>query len=315
MATIQDWGRYGFQDRGVPVSGAMDREALRIANLLVANAPGEAAVEITLGGFVAEFLDRAIFAVGGADLGPRLNGVPLPCWVQCTAEAGDMLSMDRRHSGCRVYLALAGGIDVPLVMGSKSTYLRGGFGGYRGRRLQSRDILECGVPSCTATFSRIGASGGAIVAWPSELIPAYSDHPILRVVPGPQAESVTEAGWARFLSCEYQLTDRSDRMGCVLRGPAITHRMGADILSDGAGFGAVQVPGNGQPIVLMADRQTIGGYAKIATTASFDLPLLAQLLPGDTVRFSAIDLWEAREVHLRREYRVRRAMQRLRGES
>jgi antagonist of KipI len=160
----------------------------------------------------------------------------------------------------------------------------------------------------------MSASGGAAVAWPSELIPAYSDHPILRVVPGPQAESVTEAGWARFLSCEYQLTERSDRMGCVLRGPAITHRGGADIISDGIAFGAVQVPGNGQPIVLMADRQTIGGYAKIATAASFDLPLLAQLLPGDTVRFSAVDLWEAREIHLRREYRVRRAMQRLRGE-
>jgi biotin-dependent carboxylase-like uncharacterized protein len=314
MATVQDWGRYGFQDRGVPVSGAMDREALCIANLLVGNPPGEAAVEITLGGFVAEFLDRVAFAMGGADLGARMNGAPLPGWVQCTAQAGDTLAMDCRHSGCRAYLALAGGIEVPLVMGSKSTYLRGGFGGYRGRRLQSGDVLECGASICTAGSCRMGAWGGAAVAWPSELIPTYSDHPNLRVVPGPQAELVTEAGWARFLSCAYRLTDRSDRMGCVLSGPAVTHRLGADIISDGTAFGSVQVPGNGQPIVLMADRQTIGGYAKIATTASFDLPLLAQLLPGDTVRFSAIDLWEAREIHLRREYRVRRAMQRLRGE-
>ena len=304
MATVQDWGRYGFQDRGVPVSGAMDREALRIGNFLVGNRPGEAAVEITLGGFAAAFLDYVAFAITGANLGARLNGTPVPNWVHHTAEAGDALTLDHRQSGCRAYLALAGGIDVPLVMGSKSTYVRGGFGGYQGRRLRGGDVLECGEPK-----------GEPAVAWPSELIPAYSDHPVLRVVPGPQDELITEAGWDRFLGGPYLVTDRSDRMGCVLSGPVVTPRQGADIISDGTAPGAVQIPGSGQPIVLMADRQTIGGYAKIATVASFDLPLLAQLLPGDKVSLAAIDLWEAREIHLRREYRVRQVMQRLQVES
>jgi biotin-dependent carboxylase-like uncharacterized protein len=304
LATIQDWGRYGFQDRGVPVSGAMDREALGIGNSLVGNAASEAAVEITLGGFSAEFLRSVLFAVTGADLSARLNGSPLSCWAPHPAHGGDVLTLDQRQSGCRAYLTVAGGIDVPVVMGSKSTYLLGGFGGFQGRRLQSGDVLKCGEPQ-----------GPTLSGWPADLIPCYRADPLLRVVPGPQGQAVTAQGWNRFLTGEYRLTERSDRMGCVLEGPVITHRHGADIISDGTAGGAVQVPGNGQPIVLLADRQTVGGYAKIATVVSCDLPLLAQLVPGDLVRFTTVDLWQAREIHLRRAYQLRQALHRLKARS
>jgi biotin-dependent carboxylase-like uncharacterized protein len=304
QTTIQDWGRYGHQDRGVPVSGAMDRDALRIGNFLVGNASGEAALEIPLGGFAAEFLGDIRFTVTGADLGVRLNGLPCDHWAQHQASSGDVLTLDHHHSGCRAYLCIAGGIDVPVVMGSKSTYLLGGLGGYEGRGLRSGDILQGGKPQ-----------GGGVPAWPVELIPRYSASPVVRIIPGPQEDAITKQGWECFLGGEYRLTGRSDRMGCILEGPPITTHRGADIISDGTPPGAVQVPGNGQPIVLLADRQTVGGYAKIATVVSFDLPSLAQLLPANTVRFAAIDLWWARQIHLDREYRLRQVMRRLQDQS
>jgi biotin-dependent carboxylase-like uncharacterized protein len=304
QSTIQDWGRYGYQDRGVPVSGAMDREALRIGNYLVGNAAGEAAMEITLGGFTAEFLSDIRFTITGADLGACLNGSPCDRWVQHQAAPGDVLTLDHHRSGCRAYLCIAGGIDVPVVMGSKSTYLRGGLGGYEGRSLRSGDVLHRGKPR-----------GGRVPAWPVELIPSYSGSPVVRVILGPQDDAISQQGWECFLGGEYRLTERSDRMGCILEGPPITTHRGADIISDGTSPGAVQVPGNGQPIVLLADRQTVGGYVKIATVVSFDLSSLAQLLPGNTVRFAPIDLWRARQLHLDREYRLRQVMRRLQDET
>jgi biotin-dependent carboxylase-like uncharacterized protein len=291
LATLQDRGRYGFQDRGIPVSGAMDRQALRIANLLVGNRETDACLEVTLGGFKAEFLGAASFALTGADQRARLNGEPLPNWARRHAEAGDVLTLDFPRSGCRTYVALGGGFDAVPVMESRSTYLRGGFGGHRGRALRPGDILHRGE-----------ATGEPVEEIPKRLIPRYTNEPTLRVILGPQAESFTAEGIAAFLSGCYEVTNRSDRMACTLSGPEIPHRMTADIISDGTVAGAIQVPGNRQPIILMADAQTTGGYAKIGTVASFDLPLVAQLLPGGHVRFEAISLLEAREIHLRQEY-------------
>ena len=298
---MQDWGRFGYQDCGVPVSGAMDRMALRIGNVLVGNQEGEAGLEITLGGFKAEFLSDMSFAVTGVDHCASLNGRSIPNWTSLSAAQGDLLTIDQARSGCRFYLALAGGIEAPLVMGSKSTYLRGGFGGFHGRRLARGDILRIGRPV-----------GKPITEHPATLIPRYSDEPLLRVILGPQDDRISEEGLASFLSQQYQVSERSDRMGCVLRGPAITHKDGADIISDGTIAGAVQVPGNGQPIVLMADCQTIGGYVRIATVVTFDLPLLAQVRPGCAVRFAAISLLDAREIYLKREFRFRRFLERYR---
>lgn len=295
QATVQDLGRYGFRDRGVPVSGAMDRFALRAGNLIVGNPATSAGIEVTLGGFEAEFLCARSFALTGADLAPELNGRPVSNWRRHWAKEGDVLTLNRARLGCRAYICVAGGVDVPIVMGSRSTYLRGQFGGHHGRALQKADVIECGVEV-----------GKPMDELPARLVPPYCDEPLLRVVSGPQDDYFTPEGLQTFFCGTFELTNRWDRMGCVFAGPPVTHSKGANIISDGTMAGAVQVPGNGQPTVLLADGQPTGGYAKIATVTSFDLPLLAQLTPGCRVRFQAVTLTEARETHLKLEYTFRR---------
>jgi biotin-dependent carboxylase-like uncharacterized protein len=290
LTTVQDLGRLGYQDRGVPVSGAVDQYALRLGNRIVGNREGEAALEITLGGLEAEFLQEASFALTGAESAARLNKEAVSFWRKVAASKGDRLIIDHSRNGARIYLALAGGIDVPKVMGSKSTYLRGGFGGYQGRALRKGDSIDCG-PTREAVLGEI----------PLELRPAYSLNPTLRVVLGPQNEEITDQGLFIFQSSPYVLTRQMDRMGCRLEGARITHRRGADIISDGTSFGSIQVPGNGQPIILLADRQTTGGYVKIASVIAVDWPLIAQALPGRTVRFETIGLKEAQERFFQRE--------------
>jgi biotin-dependent carboxylase-like uncharacterized protein len=296
LATIQDGGRFGYQDRGVPISGAMDIQALRIANALVGNGGTEAGIEITWGGFCAEFLASARIAITGANPQPVLNGRPVPCWSALAVQRGDVLKLGDPITGCRTYLAVSGGMDVPLVMGSRSTYIRGEFGGYGGRALQRGDIVAWRPCDNLVSVSEC----------PNVLIPEYSDHPTLRITVGPQAEALTPAGFEIFLSSAYTVSDRCDRMGCSLEGPALTHRNQADIVSDGTVFGAVQVPGNGLPIILLADRQTIGGYIKPAAVISVDHSLLAQLTPGSTVRFQSVSLWNAREMAVRAAYRFQK---------
>ena len=290
LTTVQDSGRWGFQDRGVPVSGAVDPYALRLANLLVGNPEGEAALEITLGGLEAEFVRDSFFALTGAEPVFRLNGEKVFPWRKIAASRGDRLAVDYSRTGARIYLALSGGIDLPPVMGSKSTYLRGGFGGYRGRALRKGDFLDCGP-------------GGAVGLYeiPPGLIPDYSIQPVLRAVLGPQEEAISAEGMATFRSSAYVVTPQADRMGCRLEGPMIRHRRGPDIISDGTTFGSIQVPGSGQPIILLADRQTTGGYVKLATVISVDWSLIAQVLPGRQIRFDIVSLEKAREVYFQRE--------------
>jgi biotin-dependent carboxylase-like uncharacterized protein len=295
MTTVQDQGRYGFQDRGVPVSGAMDQAAYRLGNLLAGNTGKEASLEIIVGGFAAEFLRDTWFAVTGAEQEARLNNRTISTWAAHQAAKGDVLSLDFGRKGARWSVAVAGGLDVPLVMGSRSTYLRGGFGGLGGRALRKGDVLESGLPMGPGFLSPL----------PSELIPNYSHETILRVILGPQDDEITEEGLNAFLTAEYTVTQRCDRMGCLLAGPPIKHKTGPDIISDATAFGSIQVPGSGQPIILMADRQTIGGYVKIATVATVDLPLIAQALPGNRVRFKAIGIEEAKELLVERENRIR----------
>lgn len=290
LATVQDRGRYGYQEMGVPVSGAMDQWALRLGNLLVGNGEYAACIEITMGGFAAEFLGDTVCTVAGLNESARLNDEPVPYWQPVTVARGDVLALDRGTRGARDYLFIAGGIDVPLVLGSRSTHLRGRFGGLDGRALRPGDELAAGHPS-----------GRIVERFPQDFLPRYTDGPVLRVVLGPQDDRFTEAGLSTFLSGTYEVTARADRMGYRLEGLTIHHREGADIISDGIPLGAVQVPGDGQPMILLADRPTTGGYAKIATVISVDVPLIAQALPGAHVRFQAISLPEARELSLRRE--------------
>jgi biotin-dependent carboxylase-like uncharacterized protein len=293
LATVQDLGRRAWQHMGVPVAGAMDSLALRLANLAVGNPEGAAGIEVTLGGLEVEFLWPARFAVAGPGTAVRVNGAAVPVWECREARAGDVLRLEAPAAGARNYVAVAGGIAVPPVLGSRSTYLRGGFGGLEGRPLRAGDALPVGLEA--------GEPRGPV---PAALRPDYGSAAPLRVVLGPQAEAFSAKALAAFQEEAFRVTPRADRMGCLLDGPRLAHRQGADIVSEGIAEGSVQVPGDGRPIVLLADRPTTGGYAKIATVASVDLPRAAQLLPGSQVRFAAVSLWEARELLLWREYAV-----------
>ena len=286
MTTVQDLGRYGYQQYGVSVSGAMDYVAAKLANILAGNDENEGLLEITLMGPVIEFLSDAVIAITGGEIGASINDEPI-CMNKSTAvRAGDRLSFKGVKKGCRCYAAFAGGIDVPVVMGSKSTFLKAGIGGYKGRALKTGDILNIGSSVATVSFPERSAEN-------------FYDYDIegckvkLRVVLGPQEDTFTNEGIDTLFSNEYSVTSSSDRMGYTLEGTAIRHRAGADIISDGIAMGAIQVPSKGNPIIMMADRQTTGGYTKIGNVATVDLPKIAQTKPGDKITFEKISLSEA----------------------
>ena len=285
LTTVQDLGRFGSQQYGVPVSGAMDVWALRAANRLVGNDEGAAALEVTLAGPVLRFDGPGVVAVTGGDLGPCLDGRPMALWQAVGVSAGTELSFSGVRDGLRAYLGVGGGIDVPLVLGSRSTLLKARFGGFMGRALAAGDRVP--TAPCAAWQDVAGRR------LPRETVPEYGHAHAVRVILGPQDDAFTDEGVRTFLSESYTLSSQSDRVGCRLTGPRITHRRGADIVSDGTAFGAVQVSGDGLPIVLMADRGTTGGYTKIATVVGADLPRLAQAAPGDRVTFIRTGLDEA----------------------
>ena len=287
LTTVQDLGRYGYQCYGVPVAGAMDPFALQAANALVGNSLGEAVLEITITGPTLRATESCLIAITGADLSFRANGRSLPSWMAVFVRRGWIIEFGERKRGCRAYLAVAGGIDVPPIMGSKSTYLRGGFGGFQGRALEEGDLIPLGKPA----FHPLSLAGRV---FQTGRIPNYSDSPEVRVVLGPQDDYFTGEGIATFLSSEYKVSPTSDRMGYRLQGPEIDHKGQADIISDGIALGSVQVPADKQPIVMMADRQTTGGYPKIATVISADILLLAQCMPGaSTVTFKVVTIEKA----------------------
>ncbi len=277
LASVQDLGRPGFRDSGMPLAGAMDRYALAIANLLVGNEPGAAAVELTMLGGTWRFEADALAAVTGADMAGTLDGAPVGPWSSFRARAGSQLTFKPAARGVRAYLAVRGGIDVPLVLGSRSTYTRAGVGGLDGRALVTGDRLQVGP-----------AQGRAPKPWalPAGAVPPCGGGATLRVLLGPQDDRFTAEGIATFLSSGYRVTPQNDRMGYRLEGPPVAMRDAPDIITDPLVPGAVQVPGNGQPIVMGADAHTTGGYVKIATVIGPDLRLLAQARPGDLLRFA-----------------------------
>lgn len=278
--TVQDFGRWGHQAMGMPVAGAMDPEALAVANLLAGNSPGEAALEITLLGPTLEVEGEGTVAASGADLGLTINGTPAPLWTCLSVKTGDVISFTGpKGRGCRAYLAFSGGIDVPVVMGSRSTYTRAGIGGFEGRALKAGDRVSCGEP--LPLWKRtIGFS------CPESLRPVRDPEAPIRAVLGPQDDAFTPEALETLFGSTYTITSQADRMGYRLEGPKIPHRTGADIVSDAIPLGAIQVPGHGQPIVMLADRQTTGGYTKPAVVLTADLAVLAQRIPGETVRFA-----------------------------
>jgi antagonist of KipI len=285
FTTIQDLGRFGCLRYGVPISGAMDQFSLVAANVLVGNKPNDACLETTLIGPQLQVLDKTQIAIAGAECSPKINGKSAPTWRTLEAKKGDVVSFGSMRSGCRAYLSARGGIDVPVVLGSRSTHVRGGFGGLNGRALRNDDIIDCfDVPPQSIEYSL-----------PEKLLPSFADHVEAGVVMGPQADMFTEAGVDTFFSGSFKITSEADRMGYRLDGPQVEHSGSADIVSDALLPGAVQVPRDGRPIVVMREAQTTGGYAKIAVVISPDLTVLGQAKPGCSIRFSRVSLSEAQE--------------------
>ncbi|ANS73275.1 hypothetical protein AWM70_00670 [Paenibacillus yonginensis] len=309
LTTVQDLGRFGFQKYGVIASGAMDAFALRAANLLVGNPQGAAGLEVTMLGPEIQFEHTTLISVCGGDLSPQLNGRPFPLWRTVLVPSGGVVSFGRMKLGCRAYLAVAGGIDVPLEMNSRSTYLRAGIGGFQGRALKSGDVLPVGEPTYQGSqLLRLLArdadrEAGAVSRWSaaSSLRPAYSANPEVRVIAGAQYPDFSADSRVSFEQDAYSVLPESDRMGYRFSGGSLKLEKPAEMISTAVTFGTVQVPPGGNPIVLMADRQTTGGYPVIAQVASVDLPLLAQVNLGGKVRFRLISLEEAEELQLQRE--------------
>lgn len=290
--TIQDLGRTGYRRYGVTISGALDGYALRAANLLAGNPEDAAALEMTLLGPRLRFERETVAALAGADLDARLDGRPLPGWRAFAAPAGAELAFGGRRSGCRAYLAVAGGFDVPAVLGSRSTWVSAGLGGLEGRALRAGDRLPTGEPRGDSL--RQARHSLASRRLPGSCVPRYPDEVTLRVLPGPQADYFTEDALRTFYGTAWTVTDRSDRMGCRLGGPTLSHAGPAEIISDGIAPGSIQVPADGQPIAILLDGQTTGGYPKIATIISADIARLAQVAPGGRVRFAAATFEAAR---------------------
>lgn len=268
----------------------MDGVALRMANRLLDNDEGAAGLECTFLGPKLRFLNDTLIAITGGDLAPLLNNRPLAMWEAVQIRKGDILSWRGMRTGCRAYLSVAGGIDVPMVLGSRSTYLRSAWGGLEGRALRTGDVLRSTPVSSEKLEQLIGRR------IPGELIPEYKSFAEIRVILGPQADHFPEESIATFFGSEYTVTLEADRMGYRLEGPEIKHKSEADIVSDGIPLGAVQVPGNCQPIVLMVDRQVTGGYAKIATVITPDIHKLGQMKPGDRMRFREVSLSEGQQL-------------------
>lgn len=292
LSTIQDLGRYGRQQMGLSPSGALDDYSLRMGNAILGNSLNAAVLEMVLWAPALEVLRETVVAITGAQAEAVLNGNPLPLWEAVAVSPGDVIEVKGFKSGLTAYLSVAGGFDVPEVLGSRATDILGMIGGLKGGKpIAAGDTLPVGEPS----LSLDKISGRRLRR---ERIADFTGEVTARVVLGPQDDHFTDEGLRTFLESPYVATAKSDRMGVRLEGPCIEHRKdkGADILSEGMPLGTVQVPKNGQPIVLLAGRQTVGGYSKIAVVVSADVHRVAQRKPGDSVRFCAVTLEEAHEL-------------------
>jgi biotin-dependent carboxylase-like uncharacterized protein len=290
LTTVQDLGRPGWGSIGVPPGGAADSLALRLANRLVGNPDGAAGLEMTLAGPQLGFVADAWIALAGSRFAATLEGSPVAHGRALAVRAGQTLDIGTLE-GARAFLAVRGGLDVPRVLGSRSTFVVGGFGGIDGRPLRRGDRLPVGtIPA-----------GARLLAAREKLLPVYAAEGVLRVILGPQLDRFAAQARDALLSGTYRVSTSSDRVGLRLEGPRIAHLGAADLLPEGIVCGALQVPGDGQPILLGRDHPTTGGYAKIATVIAADLWRLGQAKPGDRLRFAAVPVDEARSLYRRQE--------------
>lgn len=296
LTTIQDLGRYGSQKYGVIVSGAMDSYSLRIANILVGNEESEGAMEITLFGTSLQFEKDTLIAITGGDLLATIDGENAPLWRPLLVKKGEVLKFKSAVKGARAYVSFAGGIAIPKVMGSKSTYLSAGIGGFHGRVLQKNDSFQCGVMNemSQSIIHKIKAKNGYLT-WSVNynLLINLHQSQVIRVLKGTEFSRFDSRSQKTLFADPYILTTQADRMGSRLKGSPLLLDKEFELLSEGVTFGTIQVPSNGQPIILMADRQTTGGYPKIGQVISVDLSSLAQLQPGAAIHFVESSLEEA----------------------
>ncbi|MEG0016591.1 MAG: biotin-dependent carboxyltransferase family protein [Gordonibacter sp.] len=296
--SVQDNGRYGYQGSGFSPNGVMDHRAYVMANLLVENDPHDCVLEFALAGPTLRFTTKTIIALTGGDFSATIDRKPVPRYTALMVDRGSILRLGAAKTGCYGYLAIAGGsMRIPEVMGSRSTNLKCEIGGWKGRTLIVGDYL----PFVTKNVDFLPNLGSHRID-PDPYYCFGEEEITVRVVPGPQENLFTEEGIEAFYSQTYLTTTKCDRMGYRLDGPEIATACGSDIISDGIAFGAVQVPSHGRPIIMLADRQTTGGYAKIGTIATVDIPKLVQRPPGSRIRFEAVTVQEAQAL-LRAEAR------------
>ena len=284
LTTVQDLGRPGYGPLGVSPSGVADPVALRLGNLLVGNEPDAAALEMTLVGGRYTFPEGAVIALAGADFGANLGGRPTEMWVAHAVLPGDTLELGLTRSGARCYLCIAGGIQVESFLGSASTHLLSGLGGFAGRALRKGDVLQFGAPEGRIRRRRISA----------KTLETLKPRKLLRVTQGPQADWFSEETIRAFFEGAFRVSEDSDRLGLRLAGASLAPQSPREMISEGVSLGAVQVTPSGQPIILFVEQQTAGGYPKIANVIGADLYCIGQLRPRDEIRFKRVSLDEAR---------------------
>jgi len=292
FSAVQDNGRYGYRKYGVPICGAMDLYALRVANILVGNPEGAAGIEVTLGGLKLRCTKDALIAITGGDLSPRINNESIPMWTALWMRKGDILTFICLRSGFRAYIAVKGGIDARFVMNSYSPLLRS-----KDAALKPGDKLKIGEKSAVRMVK--------LQPLPDQYVPDCKDKKEVRVVLGPQDDYFTSEALEVFLNSEYIVKAQSDRQGYRLEGPVLKHTRNADVVSEACWPGAIQVPGDGLPIILLADAMTTGGYPKIASIISADLDKMGQAKPADKISFERVSLGEARSLFLVKEERIK----------
>ena len=281
LTTVQDPGRLGNRHFGVPVSGGVDGWALKAANVLVGNNPACACLETTLSGPTIQFLCDCAAAITGADMQPELSGTPVPLWESFYCRSGEILRFGYKKTGCRSYIAFSGGIEVPVVLGSRSTFLTAGFGGFQGRRLEAEDILNTSVVDTGR--DNIG------LRYPEYVRPVYSPEIKVRTLMGIDRDCFSQKDYARFHSETFTVTNRLNRTGCSLAGPMISTESPAVAESFPVAPGSIQITPAGNPIVLLHDAQSTGGYPQIAVVITADLGQLGQAVPGDKIIFEETD--------------------------
>ena len=314
LTSVQDLGRTGFREFGVSLSGALDPFALRVANLLVDNDEGAAGLEITFGGLLLHFQDERIVAWCGGEFDVSIGAASLPAGHTAFVRSGEELKFGRAQIGCRAWLAISSGIEVPPLLESRSTDLRAKFGGFDGRALRDGDVIPLGEWPGSSAFAKATAdkptTAKVISSWtaPSDWVSPAKPNPTLRFVRGVDWARFNASTLQRLTSEPFTVSPDSDRMGVRLTGPELARADNVDLISEAVAPGTVQVPPSGQPILLLGDCQTIGGYPKIAHVITVDLGIAAQVRAGDRVRFSELSLGDAHQLLLQRE----RALERFR---